>query len=794
MIRGLKKNLLPSKKLFESCYKRNFSSKGLSTLQNISSQASTNPNMNISKRGEERNKKSLEDLSINGSYGTFTLISKDYFSDYDFTLYKFKHSELGTTHYHIDTSDTNNCFAFNFTTLPEDSTGKMHILEHLALCGSDKYPVRDPFMNMIRRSLNTYMNAWTGPDFTCYPFSTVNVADFYNLMSVYGEAVFKPLLRKTDFMQEGWRLEFEETENDKSPLHIKGVVYNEMKGVYENPDNLYMESLQSFLMEGTPYRHDSGGTPSVIPELSHEDLKKYHKKNYHPSNATLFSYGDLNPLEHQKFLEETFLKEFSNQTYPKPSLTPEITEPLRKTVKMPPSAVEIKPGHDTWFSVGFVCNEIDKDHNDMVGLSLLSSLLFDNPKSPFYIDFLEEGLADGYVPGNGYEQNIFPSFFSIGFKNIKKGTEKEIESKIFETLEKVAKEGLDKAMIESTIHQIELNTKIAKPNFGIQLLMSHFGALNHKIDSLLKGSLDIKTVLAEIRKNVEADNGYFENLIKKYFLNNQKRLYLTMETDKNYLDGISEAEAKLIKSFEKDLNEAKKKQIVEETMKLKKEQEQPQETECLPTLTVKDIPLQGESTLGHKEQIDGIDTFFFHKPTNGVTHLRLKIDLSSLDSSNIHQLYIFSLMLNKVGTKKHGYQEFNDLMQLYTTGFDMRIYYDGLLTDKTKTNGFAVISLSCLDRNIEKMMELLGEVLTTPDFKDSDHILNLIRLDSSAAANSIVERPLEFAIDYGVSSQSPAHQLFNKVSNVIFDFTVEPIPLQFWFLYPERRNDHQNSS
>ena len=756
-------------------------------LNSIRRSLSTNQSLKRSftsqKRGEQREKLHLE---IGTTNNNFELLSKDFFSDFDFTLYKFKHSSLGTIHYHIDSSDTNNCFAINFTTLPEDSTGKMHILEHIALCGSEKYPVRDPFMSMIKRSLNTYMNACTGPDFTCYPFSTVNRKDFYNLLSVYGESVFRPLLKKTDFMQEGWRLEFSDPADKTSGLQIKGVVYNEMKGVYENPDSLFMENVQELLLQDTPYRHDSGGKPEDIPNLLHEDLVRYHKNNYHPSNATIFTYGDLSVTEHQDFLETNFLKHFQRAEFKTPELRGKLQEPIRKTITMPPSAVELKPGQDTWFGVGFLCGGIDSDPKEIVGLDLLGTLLFDSPTSPFYSEFLETGLADGFTPACGFEHNLFDTYFTIGFKNIKNGSEGEIEKKIFETLEQIAEEGLDPEMVSSTIHQIEISAKIAKQNFGIQLVMGNLGSLNHRIDALIKQGLDINKVLDYIRENTKEGKTFLQDLVRKYFLQNPKRLHLTMVTDPAYLEKVNQRERELVARLERGLTEETANKIVEEALQLKLEQEKPQDNDLLPTLTVKDIPREVEPTLVHQEKIGGIETYFFNKPTNGVVHFRMKIDLKSIDHSSVHSLFVLSSIFDKIGTAECPYDEFYNKIRQDTTGIEMGIYYDGATLDKDKINGFAVISASCLERNVHKMFQHLSDLITTPDFKDYQNMLNLVRIESAAAVNRIVERPLDFAMDYGVGSQSRAQQFYGKLANVEFIYA-ESLLVQLWSESSERR-------
>lgn len=712
----------------------------------------------------QRETQEAHGYSVGQEFGKFKLLSKDYFPDFEFTLLKFKHQELGTVHYHVATSDNNNCFSVTFKTVPDDNTGKMHILEHLALCGSQKYPVRDPFFNMIKRSLNTYMNAWTGPDFTSYPFSTANRKDFYNLLSVYGESVFRPLLRKTDFMQEGWRLELADPADLSSPVTLKGVVYNEMKGVYENPDNLFMESVQSLLLGGTPYSHDAGGKPFEIPLLTHDDLVAYHKKNYHPSNATIFTYGDMKPEDHQTYLQDHFLKDFKHQSFSAPNLVPTKQGPIRQTIKVPPSPVQISPEKDATVSVSFRCNILGESIEDVIGLNVLAHLLFENPKSPFYVDFLETGVADGYSPSYGYEGNVVPSFFTIGFKNVQKGSAPAIEAKIFETLERVAKEGFNPEMVESAVHQIELQSKVAKQNFGLQIFQSYLGAINHNIDSLIKQGLNIQQVLNHIRHN--STKGYFQNLIQKYFLENENRLYLNLETDENYLQDIEAQEKQLLEKLDKGLDLKAREQINQDAAKLKAEQEAVQQVDILPTLSVKDIPLSGESTLFHKELVEQMPVWFFHKPTNGVTHLRIKLDLTGLDHSAIHQLNLLSLLLDKIGTEDHPYDEFHELMQLHTSGLSLNLYYDGNHTNPQEINGFAVLSLSAIDRNLGSMFKLLTELLTKPDFKDQKHLLNLLRLESSAASTLLVERPLEFAVDYGISSNRPAQQFFNKLENV----------------------------
>jgi Zn-dependent M16 (insulinase) family peptidase len=267
------------------------------------------------------NKKDLEKLHLRGKnrpaynfqqkqeiHG-FSLQKILNFDEFEMKGYILEHLKTGAKYYHIDSSDVNNGFAIHFSTPAFDNTGVFHILEHLALCGSKKYPVRDPFMNMLKRSLNSYMNAWTGPDFTMYPFAAQNIKDFNNLRDVYTDATFNPKLDYLDFLQEGWRYEFLEPSNMKSSLTYKGVVLNEMKGAMSQQDSYFIQKLQSNLYTDSTYKYNSGGDPRYIPTLRYEDLVETHRKFYHPSNTKFITYGDMNFTDNLEFLDEVVLRD-----------------------------------------------------------------------------------------------------------------------------------------------------------------------------------------------------------------------------------------------------------------------------------------------------------------------------------------------------------------------------------------------------------------------------------------------------------------------------------------------------
>lgn len=738
------------------------------------------------KRGVNRPELSIKVGDVNNN---FELISKEFFKDYDITLYKFKHVHLGTRHYHIDTEDTDNVFAFNFKTLPDDSTGKPHILEHITLCGSEKYPVRDPFFNMLKRSLNTFMNAWTGPDFTSYPFSTANETDYYNLLSVYAESTFNPRLAKNDFLQEGWRLEFKDPEDRESGVEIKGVVYNEMKGVYENPRNIFMEKMQNNLLKGTVYGVDSGGNPEVIPDLTHEELVQFHNENYHPSNSSIFTYGDLNPLKHQEFLEENYLMNFP-PTQPLTDLgAPEIKEPVKLVSTKPVSAETIEQGRDTTFGISFLCQEINDEDDHSLGLSILSYLLFNTQKSPFYVDFLETGLASGFCAGVGFESVLRNSYFTIGFDNIEEGKTAEIEEKIFETLARVAEEGFDDSMVEGALHMIETSSRIAKSNFGLLIFQNLLGAINHDNDDLIKSKLLVGENIDMLRSR--AKEGYFQDLIRTYLLENSRRVHLELNPDEKYMERANQKEAEKLKEIEEGLSEIDRENIIIQTRELEMDQESIQDVDLLPTLTVADIPIEEEKSEFEIEEVEGQRVYFFDKPTNGVTHLRVKFDLDSIDSSLINDLNLLDRFFTQIGTNEHRYDDFSELVRLNMASLSFSVNFTSDVQDKEQMKGYAVLKIACLDSKLDKAMGLLTELLATPDFGDREHLTNLIRLESSNAANAFVNNALGFAVGYGQASGVKSLQFYNSVLNVSFPlsliliFLLEQLHLQPWEEYPE---------
>ncbi len=601
----------------------------------------------------------------------FKVVKTEEIPLYSMKAFLLEHEKTKAKYLHLHTPDSNNCFAVLLRTTPNNDKGTAHILEHIVLCGSEKYPVRDPFFNMLKRSLNTYMNAWTGNDFTCYPFATQNEKDFKNLLDVYLQAVYKPLINHNDFLQEGWRYDFQKEGDANSDVLVKGIVYNEMKGVMQSPDNLFLETLQKNMYKDSPYHYCSGGLPSAIPKLSYDELKQFYKRFYHPSNSHFYSYGDLDFRQHLKYIEENYLKDIEHLD-PKTELPlqEKYKEPVTIYAKCPPDAVAIDPERQTKLGISFLCNNVMEDPITSFSMQLLSYMLFETPNSPFYKALIESGIASGYCPGHGYDMSMKQGTLTVGVRNIGNSQEEidEIEKIIIETLETVAKEGFSKDFIESALHQTEITAKLPKSDSGLTLLQNLLSFMNHNGDPL--SVLQINESLGEIRKRI-ANGGYFEGLVKKYLLDNTHKVKLIMNPDGKIVQEEVTKEKEMFQNIQKELSADQKSKIVKQNKDLKESQESKHDINILPTLGLEDIPKSVNATHFNIKEIRGIPVYYTDQPTNGIVTLRFKINLQHSPLYFKPFLRLFTRFFPKLGTANHKHDEFSQLLDLYTYNFEV---------------------------------------------------------------------------------------------------------------------------
>ncbi len=474
---------------------------------------------------------SSSSLSAAGErYGDFVVTKCHPIPELSCTLKELVHLPSGAQVMHIANDDPENLFCLSFQTLPSSSNGAAHILEHTVLCGSRRFPVKDPFFAMTRRSLNTFMNALTGSDFTCYPAASQNEKDFYNLMDVYIDAVFHPELKRMSFLQEGHRLEFSDPKNPKSPLEFKGIVFNEMKGSLSSADTRLWHALMEYLVPDLPYAHNSGGDPSVIPDLSYAELIAFHETFYHPSRCLFFFYGDLPLKKHLDFIAEKALKHV-----PKVDPVPPIprqkrfTSPRHKELHYPVSEGD-ELSERTMVAFGYLTAPLI-DQEEVLALQLLDAVLMETDASLLKAALLDSKLcihAEAYMD---------PEMSEIPYAIVCKGCDPEnidkLEKVLKKALVKICEEGIPDHMIDAALHQLEFSrleiTGDHAP-FGLTLFMRSALAKQHGSDP--ENALMVYSLFEKLLAKVK-DPAYLPGLIRKYLLDNPHCVRLVMHPDRN---------------------------------------------------------------------------------------------------------------------------------------------------------------------------------------------------------------------------------------------------------------------
>ena len=657
--------------------------------------------------------------------GGYRVKKIDYLKEMDAFLYQLEHMPTGAKHIHISNKDTENTFAVGLKTVPTDSTGVAHILEHTVLCGSKKFPVRDPFFSMLKRSLNTFMNAFTSSDWTLYPFSSQNKKDFRNLMDVYLDAVFFPNIDELSFKQEGHRLEVES--NGQNPddftLVYKGVVYNEMKGAMSSPYQVLVRSLMNALYPETTYRFNSGGDPKEIPRLTHEQLKTFHQRHYHPSNAFFYTYGNMSLVEHLGLIQEKALKYF-NKIDPDTVVPPQPRWDKEKNVSYTYALSKSEdPEKKCQAGLAWLLADVLESF-DVLGLILLERILLGNAASPLRKALIDSGLGTALSDGTGYDHENRDTLFACGLKDVTKTDGEKIRDIILKTLEDLAGTGIDDSLIESAIHQLEFHHKEVTNSpypYGIQLLMFFAGSWFHGADP--SRELQFDDDIAKIREAVKK-GGFFENLIRKYFLDNFHRVLFTLVPD---LDMEERENERILK----ELLQIKSELMPDDVDKIKKDQkalallqDAAEDPSCLPTLAISDIPPE-VSRVKEILNPDEEAVYVYHQPTSGILYFSSVLGINRVDEELSSLVPVFSYLFPKIGTKKRDYVQMAQLMAAHTGGIGMSA---SSRTGYQSRECLSLFSLSgkCLNRNQDKLFDILEELIYEFSPKDLERIKTLL--------------------------------------------------------------------
>ena len=648
-------------------------------------------------------------LKINEVYSGFKLIESKSIKEVDSTGYLFEHEKTGAKLYYLSNEDDNKVFSVSFRTPPTDSTGLPHILEHSVLCGSEKYPVKEPFVELIKGSLNTFLNAMTFPDKTMYPIASMNDKDFVNLMDVYLDAVFNPKIydEKGIFLQEGWHYHLENAEDD---IRYVGVVYNEMKGAFSNPEEVVNRKVQETLFPDTPYGLESGGDPDVIVDLTYEDFIDFHKKYYHPSNSYIYFYGDGDILEHLAFVHENYLSKYDKlQIDSSISIQRPFKEPKEKVYSYPISNTE-STKEKTFLTMNWVTG-VSTDPQTHLGLEILAHILLNSPSAPLKKALLQAELGKDVM--GSFDGGILQPVISIMIKNSEESKKEEFKKIINETLNSLVENGIDRDQIKAAINISEFKMKEA--DFGSYPKGLIYGI--NIMDSWLYDSdpsmyLEYEDDFEFIRNNI--DQNYFENLIQKYLLDNNHCSLLIAKPEQGLVDKGDHEIEKHLKEYKERLNQEELESLIKETKDLiirQNTSDDPTDIEKIPVLPIEDIGKKTEELPLEIKKFKNVEVLHTPVHTNGIVYTSLLFDIKNVEKEYIPYVALLARYLGEVSTQEYSFEQLTNEIEIYTGGidFDIDVYANSKNIEEYEPR--FIVRGRALKEHLNKLFHIMSQMI-----------------------------------------------------------------------------------
>ncbi len=674
---------------------------------------------------------------------------------------EYRHRATGAQHIHLASDSPENVFLVALRTVPEDSTGVAHILEHTALCGSEKYPVRDPFFMMIRRSLNTFMNAMTSSDWTAYPFASQNRKDYFNLLDVYLDAVFFSRLDPLDFAQEGHRLEFAEAGDPAADLVFKGVVFNEMKGAMSSVSSTLWQTLSKYLYPTTTYHYNSGGDPECIPDLSYDQLKAFYQTHYHPSNAIFMTFGDIPAAELQDRIEGQALSRFER-------LDVEIAVPDEQRY-LAPLRVEEAYAFDeeasaerkTHIVIGWLLGSATNLLESMEA-HLLSSVLLDNSASPLLRALETTDLGNSPSPLCGLDDSQKELCFVCGIEGSESEHRGAFEQLVVTVLEDVAANGIDKEQVAASLHQLELQQREITGDsypYGLQLLMTALTSATHRGDPI--ALLDLDPVLDTLRERIE-DDGYIKNLARKLLLDNQHRITLVLRPDPELSKRRLDAEISRLAAIKAGLDADQRMAIVRQAEALKERQARKDDESILPKVGLEDIPPQMAYVAAQERLQQPLPLTTYGVGTNGLVYQQVVIELPAFSAELLDLLPLYANVLTELGVGDLNYLD-TQLWQSRVCGsLSAAIGARGTPADPHALKGNLVLSAKGLGRNQAELTQLMAATLHQVRFDEVDRIRDLVAQSRARREASITGSGHSLAMLAAASGIGPGTHLGHR--------------------------------
>jgi len=634
----------------------------------------------------------------------------------------YRHVETGAELLSLENADENKVFSVAFRTPPSDSTGLPHIMEHSVLCGSRKYPVKEPFIELAKGSLNTFLNAFTFNDKTIYPIASQNVQDFYNLMDVYMDAVFYPRITPEILQQEGWHYELEDIED---PLTYKGVVFNEMKGAYSSPDSLIGRYSEQSLFPDNVYAFDSGGDPEVIPQLTYAQFKTFHETLYHPSNARFFFYGDDDPEERLRRVQE-YLKDFTARPVDSAiALQPHHDTPRHLTRPYPVSADAEAP--KAYISVNWLLPE-NTDSTLTLALEILGHILVGIPASPLRKALIDSGLGEDVI-GGGLDDSLRQLAFYTGLKGVRMEDTGKVEALIFDTLRGLAADGIDPDTIAASINTIEF--RLREQNYGsfprgLVTLLRALTTWLHDGDPF--APIAFEAPLTAIKDALAAEPRYFEELIRTQLLNNLHRTTFVLEPDATLAQRQEEAERGELIQARAAMTEDDLRAVIESTARLKASQEatdSPEALATIPTLTLADLDKESKSVPTEISNLEGARVLYHDLFTNGIVYADVGFDLHTLPQELLPYATLFSAALLELGTETEDFVKLTQRIGQKTGGIAPTMFH-GLVRDTDQAASRLFLRGKATVAQTDDLLAILRDVLLTVKLDNPERFMQML--------------------------------------------------------------------
>lgn len=689
----------------------------------------------------------------------FCLLRTERIASLSIEVQHFRHLKTGADHYHLAADKPENVFLVALRTMPQDSSGVAHILEHTVLCGSEKYPVRDPFFMMIRRSLNTFMNAFTSSDWTAYPFASQNRKDFFNLLDVYLDAVFFSRLHELDFRQEGHRLEF--TDTSSKTLEYKGVVYNEMKGAMSSPASILWQTLTRYLYPTTTYHHNSGGEPEHIPDLSYEQLKAFYRVHYHPSNAVFMTYGDIPAAELQARFEQNALCRFD-------CLEERIEVPDEKRYYAPVRVEEYyaaDPNGDdepkTHIVLGWLLGN-STDLNQRMRAELLASLLLENSASPLRKALETTDLGTAPSPLCGVDDSCREMSFMCGLEGCDPARVGEVEALIFSVLREVAERGVPQEDLEASLDQLELEQREVGGDgypYGLQIILAGLNSAIHRGDPIALLNLD--PVIEALRVEIKRPD-FVKNLIHEFVLTNNHWVRLTLIPEGALNQRREAAMQQKLATLAQSLSLAQSQHIVNQAAALLQRQGEVDNIEILPKVGIADVPAEIKTPSGTLLKFPHGPLHHYAQGTNGLIYEQVIVELPELSAAEIDLLPLYASLLAEVGAGKVDYLEMQKRQTRVTGGVGAFSSIRSELGGLTRLQAYFSVSSKCLVRYFDAMTDVLQQVFHNARFDETKRIRELISQRRARKEASIVDSGHSYAMSAATAGLSPLGSLMQR--------------------------------